>query len=347
MFRIASKIGIDLGTSSVIVYVHKKGILFQEPSVIVVCESKGKNNTMCFIGAQAKAMVGKTPDRLMVLRPIRKGVIIDMEATLMMISYLIRQVTRRPKIKGLTLVVGIPFNCTEVERNAVKETCKMAGATDVYLLDEPIAAAIGAGLPILESTASFIVDIGGGTTEIAVLSAGGVVAGKSVPIAGDAMDEAVLQLLKVEYNLVIGDNMAETIKLTVGSVSPLNDELSMEVRGRDSYTGLPKAVLVSSEEIRNVLLAPAMAIVDVIKKILNETPPELCADLISNGVFLAGGGSLVRGFDQFISDKIDLPVFYADNPVTCVARGVGEYLNILQRREKRKINRQELDYPLG
>ena len=347
MFRIASKIGIDLGTSSVIVFVHKKGIQVQEPSVIVVCESKGKNNTMCFIGAQAKAMVGKTPDRLMALRPIRKGVIIDMEASLMMISYLIRQVTRRPKIKGLTLVVGIPFNCTEVERNAVKETCKMAGASEVYLLDEPVAAAIGAGLPILESTASFIVDIGGGTTEIAVLSAGGVVVGKSVPIAGDVMDEAVMRLLKVGYNLVIGDNMAEIIKLTIGSVSPLIEELSMEVRGRDSYTGLPKTVSVSSEEIRIVLMAPAMSIVDVIRKILNETPPELCADLISNGVFLAGGGSLVRGFDQFISEKIDLPVFYAEDPATCVARGVGEYLNVVQRKNKRKINHLELDYPLG
>lgn len=347
MFKIASKIGIDLGTSSVIVYVHKKGILIQEPSVIVVGESKNKNPAMCFIGAQAKAMVGKTPGHLTALRPIRKGVIIDLEASFMMISYLIRQVTSQSKIKRLTLVVGIPFNCTEVERNAVKETCKMAGATEVYLLDEPVAAAIGAGLPILESTASFIVDIGGGTTEIAVLSIGGVVIGRSLPVAGDAMDEAIIQLFKVNHNLVIGENTAETIKLTIGSVYPLNEELSMEVRGRDTYTGLPKTVTVGSEEVRNVLLTPAMAIVDVIKKILNETPAELCADLISNGVYLAGGGSLVRGFDRFIAERIELPVFYAEDPANCVARGVGEYLNILHRREKRRINHSKLDYPLG
>jgi rod shape-determining protein MreB and related proteins len=348
MFKISSKsIGIDLGTSSVIVYVHKKGIQIQEPSVIVVGETKNNSNIMYFFGAKAKAMIGKTPGHLISQRPIRKGVIIDMEATLMMLCYLIRQVTSRSKIKGLKLVVGIPYNCTEVERNAVKETCKMAGATEVYLLDEPVAAAIGAGLPILESTASLIVDIGGGTTEIAVLSIGGIVVGESIPIAGDTMDEAIIRMFKVCHNLIIGENTAEGVKLTVGSVFPLDDELVMEVRGRDNDTGLPKTVSIGSEELRTVLLVPAMAIVDVVKSILGATPAELCADLISNGVFLAGGGSLVRGFDKLLSGKIGLPVSYADDPITCVARGTGEYLNILQRRESRKINQTVLDYVLG
>ena len=348
IFKVSSKsIGIDLGTSSVIVYVHKKGIQIQEPSVIVVGETKNNGNVMYFFGTKAKAMIGKTPGHLTALRPIRKGVIIDMEATLMMLSYLIRQVTSRSKIKGLKLVIGIPYNCTEVERNAVKETGKMAGATEVYLLDEPVAAAIGAGLPILESTASLIVDIGGGTTEIAVLSIGGVVIGESVPIAGDAMDEAIVRMFKVDHNLIIGENMSESIKQAIGSVFPLGEELTMEIKGRDNDTGLPKTVSVGSEEIRNVLLVPAMAIIDVIKSILNGTPAELCADLITNGVLLAGGGSLVRGFDKLLSGEINLPVFYADDPVTCVARGAGEYLNILHRKEKRKINMPAMDYPLG
>ena len=346
MFKISSKsIGIDLGTSSVIVYVHKKGIQIQEPSVIVVTETKN-GNSLCFFGAKAKAMIGKTPGHLTALRPIRKGVIIDMEATLMMLSYLIGQVMSKSNIKGLKLVVGIPYNCTEVERNAVKETCKMAGATEVYLLDEPVAAAIGAGLPILESTASLIVDIGGGTTEIAVLSIGGVVTGESVSIAGDSMDEAIVSMFKEKYNLIIGENMAEIIKQTIGSVFSLSEELTMEVRGRDNDTGLPKTVSVGSEEIRKILLIPAMGIVEVVKSILSRTPAELCADLITNGVVLAGGGSLVRGFDKLLSGEINLPVFYADDPATCVARGTGEYLNILQRREKQKINQPGLDYLL-
>jgi cell shape determining protein, MreB/Mrl family len=346
MFRIASKsIGIDLGTSSVIVYVHKKGIQIQEPSVIVVGETKNSGNSMYFFGAKAKAMVGKTPGCLSALRPIRKGVIIDMEATLMMLNYLMRQVTSRSRFKSLKLVVGVPYNCTEVERNAVKETCKMAGATEVFLLDEPVAAAIGAGLPILESTASLIVDIGGGTTEIAVLSVGGVVVGESLPIGGDAMDEAIIRMFKVSHNLIIGENMAEAIKLNIGSVYPLEEELEMEVRGRDNDNGLPKKISIGSEEIRNVLMVPAVAIVDVVKSILNVTPAELCADLITNGVLLSGGGALVRGFEKLLSEKIDLPVSYADDPTTCVARGAGEYLNILQRKEKRKINQSVLGYP--
>jgi len=348
MFKILSKsIGIDLGTSSVIVYVHKKGIQIQEPSVIVMGETKNNGNVMYFFGAKAKAMIGKTPGHLTALRPIRKGVIIDMEATLMMLCYLMQQVMSRSRIKGLKLVVGIPYSCTEVERNAVKETCKMAGATEVYLLDEPVAAAIGAGLPILESTASLIVDIGGGTTEIAVLAIGGVVLGESIPVAGDAMDEAIVRMFKVDHNLIIGENMSESIKLAIGSVFPLSDELAMDVGGRDNDTGLPKTISIGSEEIRTVLLIPAMAIVDVVKSILGATPAELCADLIQNGVFLAGGGSLVRGFDKLLSKEIDLPVFYADDPATCVARGAGAYLDILQQKVGRKINQLVLDYPLG
>jgi len=348
MFKISSKsIGIDLGTSTVVVYVHKKGIQLQEPSVIVVGESKKNGNVMCFFGAKAKAMIGKTPGYLTALRPIRKGVIIDIDATLMMLNHLILQIMSRSKVQGLKLVVGVPYNSTEVERNAVEKTCKMAGATEVYLLDEPVAAAIGAGLPILESTASFIVDIGGGTTEIAVLSIGGVVVGESLPIAGDAMDEVIIHMLKENYNLIIGENTAEAVKHTIGSVFPLSEEMQMEVKGRDNDTGLPKTILIGSEEVRSVLLVPAMAIVDVIKSTLNVTPAELCADLITAGIALAGGGSLVRGFDKLLSSKIDLPVVYADEPATCVARGAGEYLNLLNRKQKRKVNQSMLNFAMS
>ena len=346
MFKISSKsIGIDLGTSTVVVSVHKKGIQLQEPSVVVVEESNKNGNILYFFGEKAKAMIGKTPSNLTALRPIRKGVIIDIEATLMMLNYLMSQIISRSRIRGLTLVVSVPYNCTEVERNAVKETCKMAGATEGYMLEEPLAAAIGAGLPILESTASFIVDIGGGTTEIAVLSTGGVVVGQSLPIAGDVMDETIIRMFKESYNLIIGENTAETVKQTIGSVFPLSEELEMEVRGRDNDTGLPKTVLIGSEEVRSVLLVPAMAIVDVIKNILNETPAELCADLITTGVVLAGGGSLVQGFEKLLSSNINLPVLYAEEPATCVARGTGEYLNMLNRKQKRKVNQSVLNFP--
>jgi len=326
---------------------HKKGIQIQEPSVIVVSETKNNGNNLCFFGARAKAMVGKTPGHLTALRPIRKGVIVDIDATMLMLSYLIRQITGSSRLRALKLVVGIPFNCTEVERNAVKESCKKAGAHEVYLLDEPVAAAIGAGMPIMESTANLIIDIGAGTTEIAVLSIGGVVTGVSIPVGGDAMDEAIVRMFKLNHNLIIGDNMAENIKLTIGSVYPLGEELKMEVGGRDNDTGLPKTCWVQSEEIREVLLPPAMAIVAAVKNILMDTPAELCCDLIRNGACLAGGGSLVRGFDKLLSGEVKLQVYYAEDPPTCVARGAGEYLNLLQRREKPDINQLVMDYPLG
>lgn len=328
--------GIDLGTSSVLVYVKGEGIVLREPSVVAI-ESESKR--VVAIGAEAKRMIGKTPASITAIRPLRNGVIADFEVTEQMIRYFIKKVHNRRSLLHPRIVIGIPSGITEVERRAVRESAEQAGAREVYLIEEPMAAAIGAGLPINESVGNMIVDIGGGTTEVAVISMGGMVVSKSLDIAGDEMDEAIVQYFRKKYNLLIGDNTAEEVKIKIGSVFPQVEETRIEVRGRDQVSGLPKTVSVGSEEIRQAMLEPTRTIIEVIKDALAETPAELAADLVERGITLAGGGSQIRGFADLLSQETELPVKMADEPMTCVVRGCGKYLEEIENihRAKRSI----------
>lgn len=326
--------GIDLGTASILIYMKGKGIVLREPSVVAMDR---ETKRVLSIGGDAKKMLGKTPSNIIAIRPLRNGVIANFEATEKMIRYFIKKVHNKKTLLHPRVVIGVPSGITEVERRAVRESAEQAGAREVYLIDEPMAAAIGAGIPVQEPEGNMIVDIGGGTTEVAVISLGGVVVAKSLDIAGDKMDEAIVVYFRRSHNLLIGENTAESVKVQIGSVFPLEQELTMDVKGRDLLTGLPKTVKVPSEEIRNALDDPIKKIIEVIKNILEETPAELSADLVDRGIILSGGGSLVRGFPELLSQETELPVNRADDPVTCVARGTGAYLEELDniRRPKK------------
>jgi rod shape-determining protein MreB len=318
--------GIDLGTATVLVYIKGQDIVLREPSVVAMDKDTKEVRA---IGVDAKRMLGKTPANIVAVRPLRNGVIADFEATERMIRYFIKKVHNRRTLLHPRVVIGVPSGITEVERRAVRESAEQAGAREVYLIDEPMAAAIGAGIPVQEPEGSMIVDIGGGTTEVAVLSLGGMVVAKSIGIAGDEMDEAIVQYFRRKYNLIIGDNTAEEVKIKIGSVFPMEKEMSMDVKGRDQVTGLPKTVNISSEEIRIALLEPAKAIVEAIKNTLEVTPAELAADLVDRGIIMSGGGSLIRGLPELVAQETELPVNLADDPLTCVARGTGAYLEEL------------------
>ncbi len=333
LFNILSNdIGMDLGTANTLVYVKGKGIVLREPSVVAIDKNTKK---VLAVGNEAKQMIGKTPTNISAVRPIRNGVIADFDITQQMIKYFIQKVTVKKSFLRPRIVIGIPSGITEVEKRAVHEAAQQAGVREVYLIEEPMAAAIGAELPISEPNANMICDIGGGTTEIAVISLGGIVISKSIDIAGDEMDDVIIQYFKRKYNLVIGEATAEEVKIKIGSVFPLKEELTMEVKGRDQSKGLPKTVNVSSEEIRQALMEPVSLIVDAIKEVLEETPPELSADLVDRGMVLAGGGSLLRGFCELIRQETELPVHRAADPLSCVALGCGRYLEIL---DKIKVN---------
>jgi len=325
--------GIDLGTSSVLVYVEGQGIVLREPSVVAI-ESDSKR--VVAIGTEAKRMIGKTPANIVAVRPLRNGVIADFEITEQMIRYFIKKVHKRRSLLHPRIVIGIPSGITEVERRAVRESAEQAGAREVYLIEEPMAAAIGAGLPINESVGNMIVDIGGGTTEVAVISLGGMVVSRSLEIAGDEMDEAIVQYFRKKYNLLVGDNTAEEVKIKIGSVFPLPEETRMEVRGRDQVSGLPKTVVISSEEIRQAMLEPTRSIIEIIRDTLQDTPPELSSDLVKRGIWLAGGGSQIRGFADLLSQETELPVHIAEDPMTCVVRGTGKYLEEIEKIQKAK-----------
>jgi rod shape-determining protein MreB len=318
--------GIDLGTATILVYIKGQDIVLREPSVVAMDKDTKEVRA---IGVDAKRMLGKTPANIIAVRPLRNGVIADFEATERMIRYFIKKVHNRRTLLHPRVVIGVPSGITEVERRAVRESAEQAGAREVYLIDEPMAAAIGAGIPVQEPEGSMIVDIGGGTTEVAVLSLGGMVVAKSIGIAGDEMDEAIVQYFRRKYNLIIGDNTAEEVKMKIGSVFPLEKEMSMDVKGRDQVTGLPKTVNISSEEIRIALLEPAKAIIEAIKNTLEVTPAELAADLVDRGIIMSGGGSLIRGLPELVAQETELPVNLADDPLTCVARGTGAYLEEL------------------
>jgi rod shape-determining protein MreB len=320
--------GIDLGTASVLVYIKGKNIVLREPSVVAMDK---ETKRVLAIGIDAKKMLGKTPANIIAVRPLRNGVIADFEATEKMIRYFIKKVHTKRALLHPRVVIGVPSGITEVERRAVRESAEQAGAREVYLIDEPMAAAIGAGIPIQDPEGSMIVDIGGGTTEVAVVSLGGMVVAKSLEVAGDKMDEAVIQYFRRKYNLTIGENTAESVKMQIGSVFPLEQELFMDVKGRDLLTGLPKTVTMSSEEVRIALEDPIRKIVEVVKNVLEETPAELSADLVDRGIILSGGGSLVKGFPELLSQETQLPVNRADDPLTCVVRGTGAYLEELDK----------------
>ncbi|MDR0618207.1 MAG: rod shape-determining protein [Endomicrobium sp.] len=327
--------GIDLGTASVLVYIKGKNIVLREPSVVAMDK---ETKRVLAIGIDAKKMLGKTPANIIALRPLRNGVIADFEATEKMIRYFIKKVHNKRALLHPRVVIGVPSGITEVERRAVRESAEQAGAREVYLIDEPMAAAIGAGIPIQDPEGSMIADIGGGTTEVAVVSLGGLVLAKSLEVAGDKMDEAIIQYFRRKYNLTIGENTAESVKMQIGSAFPLEQELVMNVKGRDLLTGLPKTVTISSEEVRIALEDPIRKIVEIVKNVLEETPAELSADLVDRGIILSGGGSLVKGFPELLSHETQLPVNLADDPLTCVAKGTGAYLEELDniKRSKKK-----------
>jgi rod shape-determining protein MreB len=322
----SNDIGIDLGTANTLVYVKDKGIVLREPSVVAISTSSRK---VLAVGEEAKRMLGRTPGNIQAIRPMKDGVIADFDITEAMLRYFIRKVHSNAFRVAPRVIIAIPSGITEVEKRAVKESATHAGAREVLTIEEPMAAAIGVGLPVEEPAANMIVDIGGGTTEIAIISLAGVVFSKSIRVAGDEMDSAIINYMKRAYNLLIGERSAEEIKIRIGSAYPLEEELAMEVKGRDSVAGLPKTIHITSQEIREALGDTIAAVVDAVRIALERCPPELSADLVDRGFVLAGGGSLIRNIDRLLSDKTGLPVIVADDPLSAVANGTGVVLGDL------------------
>jgi len=327
----STDMGIDLGTCTTLVCARDKGIILNEPSVVAV--HKGTNQVLNDgegVGSVAREMLGKTPGSISAIRPLKDGVISNFEVTEMMLSYFIHKVHGRNSFAKPRVVIAVPTGITEVERRAVVETAERAGARKVYLVDEPMAAGIGAGLPISEPTASMIVDIGGGTTEVAIISLGDVAASESIRVGGDDMDEAVINHLKKTYNLLIGEARAEKVKIQIGSAVPLEDALTIEMAGKDTISGLPRKVTITSQEIRDALRDPIAAIIDTVTATLEKAQPELSADLIDNGVHICGGGSLLRGMDTALANATGLKVQRVEDPLSSVAHGTSIYLENLE-----------------
>ena len=315
-------IGIDLGTANTLVFVKGKGIVIREPSVVAV-DQKSNPPRVVAVGTEAKEMIGRTPGSITAVRPLKDGVIADFEITAEMIAAFIKRTTKRSPFSRIRVLICIPSGVTEVERKAVYDAAKSAGAKYVSLIEEPMAAAIGAGLPVSEATGSMVVDIGGGTAEVAVISLGDVVTANSARVAGDNFDEAIISYIKKKYNLLIGERTAEDIKIKIGSAYPYEGEGTINIKGRNLMDGLPKNVDITSEEIREALADPVSQIVDSVKSTLEKTPPELAADIIDHGIMLTGGGALLRGLDKLISTETKIPVLIATNPLDCVADGTG------------------------
>lgn len=312
-------IGIDLGTANTLVHVGGRGVMLREPSVIAINKDTGE---VMAVGEEAKRMLGRTPGHIVATRPLKDGVIADFEQTERMLQHFIAKVSNRFLLRR-TVVVGIPSGVTEVERRAVIEASRNAGATQAYVIEEPMAAAFGAGLPVAEPNGSMIVDIGGGTTEVAVISLGGIVHSRSIRVAGDELDEAIASYVRRAYNLFIGEKTAEQTKIEIGSAFPLEQELHLTIKGRDLVSGLPRSAIISSEEVRMAIAEPVNAIVEAVKLTLEATPPELAADAMDRGIVLAGGGALLRGLDRLISQETMMPVHVAKDPLSCVAIGTG------------------------
>ncbi|MDD5428525.1 MAG: rod shape-determining protein [Candidatus Omnitrophica bacterium] len=327
----SNDMGIDLGTATTLVYLKNQGIVLCEPSVVAV---QAGTSSVLAVGEEAKRMLGRTPGNIVAIRPMKHGVITDFEISEAMLRYFIKKVNSAKPLVRPRIVIAIPSGITEVEKRAVKDSALHAGAREVFMIEEPMAAAIGVGLPIQEPSGNMIIDIGGGTTEMAVISLAGVVFSKSVRVGGDELDEAIINYLKKNYNLMIGERTAEEIKIKIGSVYPLEEELKMEVKGRDLVAGLPKMVTVTSEEIREAMSEPIAQILEAVRITLERTPPELSSDLIEKGIVLAGGGSLLRGIDKLISEETGLPAHLSEDPMTAVALGTGKVLTEIKYLKK-------------
>lgn len=323
----SNDLAIDLGTANCLVYAKDKGIIVNEPSVVAVHQGYRGETKVLAVGSEAKQMLGRTPGSIKAIRPMRDGVIADFEVTQAMLKHFIQKSMNGSKLVKPRIIICIPFGITQVEKRAVKESAEQAGAREVYLIEEPMAAAIGAGLPITDPSGNMIVDIGGGTTEVAVISLGGIVYSKSVRCAGDRFDESIISYIRKKYSLLIGERTAEMIKVSIGNAYPFDDEVrTYEVKGRDLIAGAPKTIEVTSEEIREALSDPISEVIEAIKNSLEKTPPELAADIVDNGIILAGGGSLLANLDVLIKEKTGLPVSLGEDPLTCVVRGCGAAL---------------------
>ena len=326
----SNDLAIDLGTATTLIYVKGKGIVSCEPSVVAVQRDNRGGKKVLAVGREAKEMLGRTPGNIQAVRPLRDGVIADFEITEAMLRYFIARAHNRRTLVKPRIIICVPFGITEVEKRAVKESAEGAGAREVYLIEEPMAAAIGAGLPITEPSGNMVVDIGGGTTEVAVISLAGIVYSQSVRVGGDKMDESIMAYMKRKYNMAIGEQTAERIKITVGNAYPLEQQLTMEVKGRDMVAGIPKTVVVNSDEIRDSLSEPTNAIVEAVLIALERTPPELAADIVDKGIVLTGGGALLKNIDMLLREETGLPVMVCDDPVSAVVLGSGKALDHLE-----------------
>jgi len=321
---ISNDIGIDLGTANTLVYVKGMDIVLNEPSVVAIEQSTKK---VVAVGSQAKEMLGRTPDAILAIRPLKDGVIADFEMTELLLSNFIRRVVRHRYLMKPRIVISVPSGITEVERRAVRDSAENAGAREVYLIQEPMAAAIGVGLPVDQPSGSMVIDIGGGTSEIAVIALNGIVNNISIRIGGDEMDESIMLYMKRNFNLLIGERTAETIKIKIGSAYPMNEEISLEIKGRDLVDGIPKTLKVSSAQIREALSEPVNSIIEAVRQALEQTPPELASDILDRGIIVTGGGALLRGMDKRLREETNLAVNVAEDPLTCVVRGTGIVLD--------------------
>lgn len=326
MFGFTKDIGIDLGTANTLIFMKGKGIIMREPSVVAV---ETRTDRVRYVGQEAKDVIGRTPGSIVAVRPLKDGVIADFDITTSMLEIFIKKVFNNSAFARPRVVICIPSGVTAVERRAVKEATLKAGAKQVSIIEEPMAAAIGAGLPVSEATGSMVVDIGGGTSEVAVISLGGIVAARSVRVGGDEFDVSIIQYVKKKYNLLIGERTAEAVKINIGSAYPYEDEQPMEIKGRNLVDGLPKNIYITPAEIREALEDPLSAVLDAIKVTLERTPPELSADIIDHGITLTGGGALLKNLDKLVSEETGMPVYIADNPLDCVAIGTGRVLEDL------------------
>ncbi|HIX64962.1 MAG TPA: rod shape-determining protein [Candidatus Anaerotruncus excrementipullorum] len=328
MFSFSKDIGIDLGTANTLIFMKGKGIIMREPSVVAV---DTRSDTVRYVGMEAKEVIGRTPGSIVAVRPLKDGVIADFDITASMLQIFIKKVFNNSILAHPRIIICIPSGVTEVERRAVREAAFKAGAKHVSIIEEPMAAAIGAGLPVAEATGSMVVDIGGGTSEVAVISLGGIVASRSVRVGGDELDNSIIQYIKKKYNLLIGERTAEDVKINIGSAYPFEGEAVMNIKGRDLMDGLPKNIEVTSEEIREALADPLAMVLDAIRTTLERTPPELSADIIDHGITLTGGGALLRGLDKLVERETGMPVHIAESPLDCVAMGTGAVLDNLDK----------------
>jgi rod shape-determining protein MreB len=326
----SNDLAIDLGTANTLVYLKGKGVVISEPSVVAVQKDAVGHKRVLAVGTEAKNMLGRTPGNIVAIRPMKDGVIADFDITEEMLRYFIRKIHDRKALVRPRIVICVPSGITQVEKRAVKESAESAGAREVYLIEEPMAAAIGAGLPITEASGNMIVDIGGGTTEVAVISLAGIVYAKSVRVGGDKMDESIVQYVKRKYNLLIGDRTAETIKIEIGEAYPGDQKRYFEVKGRDLVSGIPKTQEINSDEMREALNEPINAIVEAVRNALERTPPELASDIVDKGIVLAGGGALLKNLDILLREETGLPVVIAEDPLSCVVLGSGKVLDELE-----------------